>query len=202
MLPTTQKCGPLKQQGANIFLSWNIQTRHSAWCFYSWDGCLQLIWVHEICILWKQYYIKILSSCFTCYLLKSKLLVWDLFSGNAINQPATQMDIGHGEIQVVKLAYYYSTFQLVFILIETTFSLHSKSHEQNRVVKLFLTTAPCQAFPGGTHLLKCCWLCYSRTWIGSWYTIITHPLTSITTEKQKEAALDVPVFSTIWEGNN
>lgn len=27
MLPTTQKCGPLKQQGANIFLSWNIQTK-------------------------------------------------------------------------------------------------------------------------------------------------------------------------------
>lgn len=82
MLPTTQKCGPLKQQGANIFLSWNIQTRRSAWCFYSWDGCFLLIWVHEICILWKQYYIKILSSCFTCYLLKSKLfslgfVFWD-----------------------------------------------------------------------------------------------------------------------------
>lgn len=152
MLSTTQKCDPLKQQGANNFLSWNIQTSHSAWCFYSWDGCFLLIWVHEICILWKQYYIKILSSCFTCYLLKSKLLVWDLFSGNVINQPATQMDTGHGETQVVKLAYYYSTFQLIFIIIETTFSLHSKSHEQNLMVKLFLRTATCQAFLGGTHL--------------------------------------------------
>lgn len=62
------------------------------------------------------------------------------------------MDTGHGETEVVKLVYYYSTFQLVFIIIETTFSLHSKSHEQNIMVKLFLRTASCQAFPGGTHL--------------------------------------------------
>lgn len=201
MLPTTQKCAPLKQQGANNFLSWNIQTRHLAWCFYSWDDCFLLIWVHEMYILWKQYYIKILSSCFSCFLLKSKLLVWDLFSGNVINQPATQMDTGHGEIQVVKLGY-YSSFNLYSLLQKQPFLCTANPMNRTERQSFLLEQPPVQHFQEAHVSFECCWLCYSIAWEGTWYTVITHPLPSVTTEKQKEAALDVPVFSTIWEGNN